>query len=137
MVRKWQDLVVIRRKRISLPKIDGNVEIENLVVPLVADIGYFVVYSDDGRRFVIPLVYLKNEVWRQLLEMSEEEFGQPGDSPIRLPCHAFLLEYITSLIRRGVAEDVEKALAMSVCRSRYFTSSSLHQGPRKQPLLVY
>ncbi|KAK3018528.1 hypothetical protein RJ639_005094 [Escallonia herrerae] len=104
VVRKWQDLVVIRRKRISLTKINGNMEMEKLGVPLVADKGYFVVYSDDGRRFVIPLLYLNNEVWRQLLEMSEEECGLPGDSLITLPCDAFLWQYIISLIHRGVAE---------------------------------
>ncbi|KAK3034362.1 hypothetical protein RJ639_032260 [Escallonia herrerae] len=37
-------------------------EMENLGVPLIADKGYSVVYSDDGRRFVIPLLYLNNEV---------------------------------------------------------------------------
>ncbi|KAK2982201.1 hypothetical protein RJ640_024946 [Escallonia rubra] len=112
MLRKWQNLVVIRRKRISLPSNSANVEVDSFGTPLVADKGHFVVYSDDGRRFVIPLVYLNNEVLRQLLNMSEEEFGLPGDSPVTLPCDTSLMEYIIFLIRLGVAEGVEKALLM-------------------------
>ncbi|KAK2999924.1 hypothetical protein RJ639_024242 [Escallonia herrerae] len=91
MVRKWQNLVVIRRRRISWPKTNADVEVDCIRAPFMADIGHFVVYSDDGRRFVIPLVYLNNKVLRQLLKMSEEEFGLPGDGPITLPCDALLL----------------------------------------------
>ncbi|KAK3011017.1 hypothetical protein RJ639_011921 [Escallonia herrerae] len=116
MVRKWQNLVAIRRKRIPLPrhiKISGT--------QLLADKGHVVVYSEDGRRFVIPLVNLNNE----LLTMSEEEFGLPGDGHRTLPCDAFLMEYIISLIQRGVAEHLEKALLTSVFGSRCTSSSCL------------
>ncbi|KAK3011026.1 hypothetical protein RJ639_011930 [Escallonia herrerae] len=128
MVRKSQKLVVFRRKRISFPRnnVDGKLD-----TPLVADKGHFVVYSNDGRRFVIPLVYLNNEVLRQLLKMSEEEFGLPGDGPITLPCDAFLREYIISLIRRGVANDLEKALLTSVCRSRCTSSQDIMINSKK------
>ncbi|KAK3011032.1 hypothetical protein RJ639_011936 [Escallonia herrerae] len=106
MVKKWQNLVAIRRRRISIPRNRSD-------APLAADKGHFVVYLEDGRRFVIPLVYLNNEVLIQLLKMSEEEFGLLGDGPITLPCDAFLMEYIISLICRGVAEDLEKALLIN------------------------
>ncbi|KAK3011028.1 hypothetical protein RJ639_011932 [Escallonia herrerae] len=112
MVRKWQNLVVIRRRRISWPKTNADVEVDCIRAPFMADIGHFVVYSDDGRRFVIPLVYLNNKVLRQLLKMSEEEFGLPGDGPITLPCDALLLRYIVSMIGKGIAEDLEKASYM-------------------------
>ncbi|KAK3037710.1 hypothetical protein RJ639_031081 [Escallonia herrerae] len=134
MVRKWQSLVAIRRKRISLPRNTINVEESCSGTQLLADKGHFVVYSDDGRRFVIPLVYLNNEVLRQLLTMSEEVFGLPGDGPITLPCDAFWVEYIVSLIQRGVAEHLEKALLTSVSGSRCTSSSSLHQGQSSQQL---
>ncbi|KAK3037720.1 hypothetical protein RJ639_031091 [Escallonia herrerae] len=136
MVRKWQNLVVIRRRRISWPKTNADVEVDCIRAPFMADIGHFVVYSDDGRRFVIPLVYLNNEVLRQLLKMSEEEFGIPGDGPITLPCDALLMEYIISMIVKGVAEDLEKALLMSLCQSRCTSSSSLYQGQTNQQLLI-
>ncbi|KAK2982202.1 hypothetical protein RJ640_024947 [Escallonia rubra] len=134
MVRKWQSFVAIRRKRISLPRNIKNVEESCSGTQLLADKGHFVVYSDDGRRFVIPLVYLNNEVLRQLLTISEEVFGLPGDGPITLPCDALLVEYIISLIQRRVSEHLEKALLTSVCGSRCTSSLSLHQGQSSQQL---
>ncbi|KAK2982204.1 hypothetical protein RJ640_024949 [Escallonia rubra] len=128
MVKKWQNLVAIRRKRISFPRNSSD-------APPATDKGHFVVYSEDGRRFVIPLVYLNNEVLIQLLKMSEEEFGLPGNGPITLPCDAFFMEFIISLLRRGVAEDLEKVLLMSVCQGRCELSFS-HQGQTNQQLLL-
>ncbi|KAK3011015.1 hypothetical protein RJ639_011919 [Escallonia herrerae] len=55
--------------------------------------------------------------------MSEEEFGLPGDGHITLPCDAFLMENIISLIQRGVPEPLEKALLTSIFGSRYTSSS--------------
>ncbi|KAK3037722.1 hypothetical protein RJ639_031093 [Escallonia herrerae] len=109
MVKKWQNLVAIRRKRISFLRNSSD-------APLAADKGHFVVYSEDGRRFVIPLVYLNNEVLIQLLKMSEEEFGLPGNGYITLPCDAFFMEYIISLLRRAIAEDLEKLQTLPVLK---------------------
>ncbi|KAK3037727.1 hypothetical protein RJ639_031098 [Escallonia herrerae] len=135
MVRKWQNLVTIRRKRISLPRHIKNAKENSSGTQLLADKGHFVVYSEDVRRFVIPLVYLNNEeVLIQLLTLSEEEFGLPGDGHITLPCDAFLMEYIISLIQRGLAEHLEKALLTSVFGSRSMSSSNLHQGQSSQQL---
>ena len=53
---------------------------------MVADKGHFVVYTTDKRRFVVPLMYLNNEIFRELLKMSEDEFELPNDGPITLPC---------------------------------------------------
>ncbi|KAK3011033.1 hypothetical protein RJ639_011937 [Escallonia herrerae] len=119
----------MRRKRISFAR-------NSFDAPLAADKGHFVVYSEDGRRFVIPLVYLNNEVLIQLLKMSEEEFGLPGNGPITLPCDAFFMEYIISLLRRGVAEDLEKALLMSACQGRCGLLF-LQQEQTNQQFLVY
>ncbi|KAK2982205.1 hypothetical protein RJ640_024950 [Escallonia rubra] len=55
--------------------------------------------------------------------MSEEEFGLPGDGHITLSCDAFLMEYIISLIQRGVAEHLEKNVLTSVFGSRCMSSS--------------
>ncbi|KAK3015177.1 hypothetical protein RJ639_005323 [Escallonia herrerae] len=134
MAKMWLNLAAINRKRISLPSKNEDVEVHSIGTT-VADKGHFVVYSDDGSRFVIPLVYLNNEVLRQLLKMSEEEFGLPGDGPITLPCDAFLMEYIITLIRRGVAQDLENALLLSVHKNRCALSPSLHQGQINQQLL--
>ncbi|MCD9559575.1 hypothetical protein HAX54_017625 [Datura stramonium] len=52
----------------------------------IVEKGHFVVYTTDQARFSIPLAYLLNEIIRQLLNMSEEEFGLPSGGPITLPC---------------------------------------------------
>ncbi|KAL2904928.1 Auxin-responsive protein SAUR36 [Bienertia sinuspersici] len=48
MARKWHKITAASKKRISWPR-------------SVADKGHFVIYTIDGRRFTIPLEYLKSE----------------------------------------------------------------------------
>ncbi|RVW50953.1 Auxin-responsive protein SAUR66 [Vitis vinifera] len=77
MARKWQKMAGIgRRREISLPNARNT---------RLADKGHFVVYSMDKRRFMVPLAYLSSSIFIELLRMSEEEFGLPGDGPITLP----------------------------------------------------
>ncbi|XP_031285185.1 auxin-responsive protein SAUR68-like [Pistacia vera] len=54
----------------------------------VAEKGHFVVYTTDQKRFVFPLMYLNNDIFLELLKVSEEEFGLSSDGPITLPCDA-------------------------------------------------
>ncbi|XP_059654928.1 auxin-responsive protein SAUR64-like [Cornus florida] len=63
-------------------------------IQMVADRGHFIVYKTDQRGFEVPLAYLGEEIFRKLLEMSEEEFGLPSEGPIRVPCNALFMEYI-------------------------------------------
>ena len=130
MARKWQKFAAMQRKRISFPR-NGS----TFSSPIVEK-GHFVVYTVDQVRFVIPLAYLENEVIRQLLNMSEEEFGIPCGGPITLPCDSAFMDYIISLISRGVtAGDLHKALLLSI-PSSCCSASSLHQESGNQQLLV-
>ncbi|KAK3015182.1 hypothetical protein RJ639_005328 [Escallonia herrerae] len=45
------------------------------------------VHGADQRRFVLPLVFLKIDIFRGLLEIAKEEYGHNG--PITLPWDAF------------------------------------------------
>lgn len=92
------------------------------------------VYTNDQKRFVVPLAYLQHEIIRQLLHMSEEEFGLPSDGPITLPCDALVMHYIISLIEKGVAADLQNALLVSVGSSR--CSSTLYLQEQKNPQLL-
>ncbi|XP_010549559.1 PREDICTED: auxin-responsive protein SAUR66, partial [Tarenaya hassleriana] len=74
MARKWQQRAVLRRKRIASAR-SSTVER-----------GCFVVYTSDKRRFVLPITYLTESIFQELLKMSEDEFGLPGNGPITLPC---------------------------------------------------
>ncbi|XP_074314609.1 auxin-responsive protein SAUR62-like [Silene latifolia] len=106
MAKKWQRLAIASQKRITWSR-------------PVAKEGYFVIYTTDGRRFMIPLTYLNSEIVRELLRLAEEEFGMTSSGPITLPCDSSFMEYAMSMIQRHVSEDVEKTLVSSLvaCRS--------------------
>ncbi|KAF5186125.1 Auxin-responsive protein saur64 [Thalictrum thalictroides] len=76
--------------------------------------GYFVVYTTDKKRFVIPLQYLNNKIFKELFRMSEEQFGLPRNGPIILPCDGVFMEYIVSFLQRKTSDDLEKALLISM-----------------------
>nr|GME15979.1 auxin-responsive protein SAUR68-like [Ipomoea batatas] len=134
MAKKWQKFVIIRRKRISFPK-QNEEEVDSCSTSSAVNKGHFVIYTADQKRFVIPLSFLDNKIIRQLLEMSEEEFGLPSNGPITLPCDAVLMKYIISLLSRGVSTQLQNALLVSVTSNRC-SSASLHQGWRNQPFLL-
>ncbi|PIA32922.1 hypothetical protein AQUCO_04300106v1 [Aquilegia coerulea] len=128
MAIRWKK-IAIGRKRISLPRtLSNNLDAEKSSdCKSVASKGHFVVYTSDKRRFMIPLVYLSNTVFRELLIMAEEEFGLPKDGPIMLPCDSIFMDYIISMVRRGVSEDMQEALVISLATGRCSVSSSFGQ----------
>ncbi|KAK4721953.1 hypothetical protein R3W88_012186 [Solanum pinnatisectum] len=136
MARKWQKFAAMQRKRISFPRNSSDADSCSTSSSFIVEKGHFVVYTTDQARFVVPLAYLENEVIRQLLSMTEEEFGLPSGGPITLPCDSALMSCIISLIKRGVAAgDLHKALLFSI-PSCCCSSSSLHQESGSQQLLV-
>lgn len=80
------------------------------IASLTSNKGHFVVYTTDRRRFTMPLSYLSNNIFLQLFKMSEEEFGLSSNQPITLPCNAEFMDYLVSLIRKGLAKKLEKIL---------------------------
>ncbi|OMP05260.1 Auxin responsive SAUR protein [Corchorus olitorius] len=60
--------------------------------------GYFAVYvGEKQKRFVIPVSYLNNPLFQDLLSLAEEEFGY--DHPnggLRIPCAEDLFVDLTS-----------------------------------------
>lgn len=136
MARKWQKVAALGRKRISLQIFNRGVDADSCSTSTVADKGHFVVYSSDRRRFVIPLAYLNSEIFRELFQMSEEEFGIQSQGPIVLPCDSVIMDYVISFIQRGVAKDLERALVMSVASSSCSSSSYFHQEQSNEQLLL-
>ncbi|XP_015073153.1 auxin-responsive protein SAUR68-like [Solanum pennellii] len=136
MARKWRKFAAIQRKRISFPRNGSDADSCSTSSSSIVEKGYFVVYTADQVRFVIPLVYLENEIIRQLFNMSEEEFGLPSGGPITLPCDSSFMHYIILLIKKGItAGDLHKALLLSI-PSSCCSTSSLHQESGNQRLLV-
>ena len=71
MAKKWQKVAAMKRNKISLPRTNLALDADCCRTSSVANKGHFVVYSADRSRFVIPLEYLDNEIFRELLQMSE------------------------------------------------------------------
>ncbi|PHT31080.1 Auxin-responsive protein SAUR65 [Capsicum baccatum] len=137
MARKWQKFAAKQRKRISLTRNGSDADGCSTSSPSIVRKGQFVVYTIDQMRFVIPLDYLENEVIRQLLIISVEEFGLSSAGLITLPCDSSFMDYIISLIKNGVAAgDLHKALLLSI-PSCCCSTSSLQQESQNQQLLVY
>ena len=137
MARKWRKFAAIQRKRISFPRNGSDADSCSTSSSSIVEKGHFVVYTADQVRFGIPLVYLENEIIRQLLNMSEEEFGLPSGGPIKLPCDSAFMSYIISLIKKSVAAgDLHKAVLLTIpscCCSTF----SMHQKIGSRQLLVY
>ncbi|MBA0581134.1 hypothetical protein Gorai_023320 [Gossypium raimondii] len=111
MTRKWQKMASIGRKRIASTRPTRKMAAANHSnKSSIVDKGCFSIYTMDKKRFVIPLAFLSNSVFRELFNMSEEEFGLPSDGPITLPCDSVVMNYIVSIVKRGLAKDLEKAV---------------------------
>ncbi|KAK9690678.1 hypothetical protein RND81_09G146200 [Saponaria officinalis] len=124
MAKKWQKFAAASRRRISWPKTN------------VADKGHFFIYANDGKRFMIPLTYLKSDILQQFFRMAEE-FGITSDGPITLPFDSKLIEYAISILRRDVTEDLQKAFIISFAECRSSSSMlCLQQEHNRQQLLV-
>ncbi|KAJ9704589.1 hypothetical protein PVL29_002922 [Vitis rotundifolia] len=119
MAKKWQKLTSMT-KQISLQR--GN-EILHILTAAAT-------------RFVFPIVYLSNHIFRELFKMSEEEFGLPRDGPIMLPCDAVFMNYVVFLIKRRVTKDMEKALLVSMATSQCSRCHSLCQEESSQHVLL-
>ncbi|XP_058080658.1 auxin-responsive protein SAUR64-like [Magnolia sinica] len=136
MARRGQKVAATgRKRRISFSRTDGDADSSGCTTS-VPNKGHFVVYTTDGTRFVVPLEFLNNPIFIELLKMSEDEFGLPGNGPIKFPCDEIFMEYIISLVRRHVSGNVEKALIISVAAGRCSTSSLLIQGHANQNVLL-
>ncbi|XVF00804.1 hypothetical protein REPUB_Repub04eG0033300 [Reevesia pubescens] len=135
IARKWQKMTVMGRKRISLlgmsKVIAGSVDESSVV-----EKGHFVIYTTDQKRHVMPLSYLNNNIFVELLKLSEEEFGLSSHDPIRLPCDSASLEYIVFIVQQGLDKHLEKALLSSISPSRYSLCTSFHQGKTSQQSLI-
>lgn len=137
MARKWQKAAAINRKRISFQRDHGDVySSANTSSSSVVDKGHFVVYTADQRRFVFPIMYLNTEIFRELLRLSEEEFGLPSDGPITLPFDAVFMDYVVSLLQQHTTTEIQKALLVSIANSRCSMPCFIDQEKPFQHLIV-
>ncbi|KAE8725990.1 SAUR auxin-responsive family protein [Hibiscus syriacus] len=115
MTRKWHKMIVKGRKRFSLlGTSNAKVIAGGIDEPLVAEKGHFVIYTTDLKRYVVPLSYLSNNIFVELLKLSEEEFGLSSHVPMMLPCDSAVFKYIVSIVQQGMGRHLEKALRSSI-----------------------
>ncbi|RWW17078.1 hypothetical protein GW17_00019007 [Ensete ventricosum] len=138
VARKWRKMAALGRKRISWPRRDASREsnTKNTSSTSIAEKGHFVVYSSEGRRFVIPVAILGTKMFQDLLRLSEEEFGFSGDGPISLPCDAVFLEYVLSMLKRRGSKDAEREMLISGFMS-HCSRISLYNVGHSQQLPVF
>ncbi|CAF2044850.1 auxin-responsive protein SAUR64 [Brassica rapa] len=122
MAKKWQQRAALHRKRISFQRSSTSTSSSTAV-----EKGCFVVYTADKTRFAFPLSYLSNSIFREILKISEEEFGLPSDGPITLPFDSVFLEYLIKMIELRMDGDTESALLMSISSARCSLPCSLQQ----------
>ncbi|KAM3283364.1 auxin-responsive protein SAUR68-like [Capsicum chacoense] len=137
MARRWRKFAAMQRRRISFPRNGSNADGCSTSSSYTVEKGHFVVYTIDQRRYAFPLTYLESEVVRQLLSTSEEEFGLPSGGPITFPCDSTFMDYIISLIKKGVADGVLHNALLHTIPSCCFSTSSCHQETGNQQILVY
>ncbi|KAK9000187.1 hypothetical protein V6N11_080692 [Hibiscus sabdariffa] len=73
LARKWQKLTAIKRKRITLSRTSAKVDTNSCSASSMVEKDHFVVYCSDENR---------NNIFCELLKMSEKEFGLPSGRPI-------------------------------------------------------
>uniref|UniRef100_A0ACD5XZI7 Uncharacterized protein n=1 Tax=Avena sativa TaxID=4498 RepID=A0ACD5XZI7_AVESA len=120
LAKKWQRIETLGRKSLAVTAKED----EDCCTSVPAK-GNCVVYTVDGRRFEVPLVYLSTTVFGELLRMSQEEFGFASDGKITLPCDAAVLEYVMSLLRRNASAEVENALLSSMLESCHYVDCAM------------
>ncbi|XP_037438300.1 auxin-responsive protein SAUR36-like [Triticum dicoccoides] len=120
LAKKWQRVAYLSRKQLTMT---ATKEAEGCSMA-VAGKSHCVMYTtDDERRFEVPLAYLGTMIFRELIHMSQEEFGLvSGDGRMMLPCDATATEYIMSLLGRNASVEVEKAFLSSMAMPCHHTS---------------
>ncbi|CAN6225330.1 unnamed protein product [Urochloa humidicola] len=118
LAKKWQRMAALGRKRLSW----GISKEADECCTSIASKGHCMVYTADGRRFEVPLVYLGTPVFAELLRMSQEEFGFVSDGRITLSCDAAVMEYAMCLLKRGSSAEVKKAFLSTMAVSCHYAS---------------
>uniref|UniRef100_A0A0D9XGB6 Auxin-responsive protein n=1 Tax=Leersia perrieri TaxID=77586 RepID=A0A0D9XGB6_9ORYZ len=106
LAKKWQRMVASSGRPTA--SIDGCC---STATAYVADKGHCVLYTTDGVRFEVPLMFLNTVVFCELLRMSQEEFGFASDNKITLPCDSSVMEFVMKLAQ--LAKKWQRMVASS------------------------
>uniref|UniRef100_M8CCE6 Auxin-induced protein 6B n=2 Tax=Aegilops tauschii TaxID=37682 RepID=M8CCE6_AEGTA len=113
--KKWQRMAAFKRKRLTTAKEDEMCCIS------VAVKGHCVMYTANGMRFEVALVYLSTTIFSELLRMSQEALGFASDGKITLPCDGVC----HVLAQEKCHFEVENALLSSMVTSCHYTGCTI------------
>ncbi|NP_001151993.2 SAUR52 - auxin-responsive SAUR family member [Zea mays] len=117
LAKKWQRMAAQGRQRLTWGGAGAAAKQAGESCSSVASKGHCAVYTADGARFEVPLACLSTPVFRELLQMSQEEFGfsgGDGSGRITLPCDTAVMEYAMCLLRRSASAELEQAFLSTV-----------------------
>ncbi|RCV12776.1 hypothetical protein SEVIR_2G306000v4 [Setaria viridis] len=135
LAKRWQHMAALGRRR--LMTIGATKDGKLYCASTIANKGHCIVYTADGKRFEVPLVYLNTNVFGELLRMSEDEFGFTSEDRITVPCEAAVMEYVMRLLRRKPSEEVESAVLSSVVKHNYMSSMTMVSKGLSQSLSIF
>ncbi|MBA0574752.1 hypothetical protein Golob_028025 [Gossypium lobatum] len=133
-------IATVGRKRITSARTNRKVAagaVNHYEKSSVVVKGCFVIFTTDKRHFVIPLAFLSNCIYRELFKMSQEEFVLPSDGPITLPCDSVFMNYIISIVKRGLSKDLERAVVNSISTYCFSPDTYFNQGHEDTQSLVF
>ncbi|KAL6000429.1 hypothetical protein ACLOJK_024125 [Asimina triloba] len=77
---RWQKLAAIGRRR--RPRRRISMSKENVEPCKKSTPSKGIVYTRDGRQFVVPLAYHNSLIFQELFKWSKDEYGLPSDGTI-------------------------------------------------------
>ncbi|GAA0154847.1 hypothetical protein LIER_43296 [Lithospermum erythrorhizon] len=137
MARNWQRISAIKRMSQSQANEDSSTSGRSSTPSIMAEKGHFVAYCSDGKRYSIPITYLQSSIFRELLKMSEEEYGIQNKGPITFPFDSTFIDYMISLCKRKTTKDVEKALLLSIAANSRSSPCTVYQQETRQHILGF
>lgn len=99
----FRSLHIISSHKKRCKRKDGKEEEEeessDFGLPLDVPKGHFPVYVGERRiRFVVPICFLQDPVFKMLLQSAEEEFGFEQKTVLTIPCEESLFRSLTSML---------------------------------------
>ncbi|CAM8987375.1 unnamed protein product [Rhodiola kirilowii] len=84
---------VVQAKKVFRRSLSGSRQASSADVPK----GYFAVYvGESQKRFVVPIGYLNQPAFQELLSQAEEEYGYDHPNGLTIPCSEDVFSQLTS-----------------------------------------
>ncbi|KAK5825556.1 hypothetical protein PVK06_020405 [Gossypium arboreum] len=121
LVRKWEKMAAIRRKRITPSSATSDTGANSCNTSTTVEQGDFVVYSIDQKHFLLPLEYLKNEIVMELFNLAKEKPGLSGNKALICISQSGATLFSTIEVE-GLSDEVSLSKLLDKSESPIFSS---------------